>query len=185
MHNKLPGSQVAEQGGHSISKTKIAIGAVVVLVLAGVYGWLWQSGALEALSSEQALRDQIQRLGIWGPLGIIALMTTAIVITPSPSGPIALVAGAAFGPVWGTLYIVIGAEAGAIIAFWIARCLGYEAVQRWSKAGPLLERLRRSRSQLWLMAIVFASRLVPFISFDAVSYLLTRSCSLEIGNLRV
>ena len=115
MHNKLPGSQVAEQGGHSISKTKIAIGAVVVLVLAGVYGWLWQSGALEALSSEQALRDQIQRLGIWGPLGIIALMTTAIVITPSPSGPIALVAGAAFGPVWGTLYIVIGAEAGAIV----------------------------------------------------------------------
>jgi hypothetical protein len=49
----------------------------------------------------------------------------------------------------------------------------------------MLERLRRSRSQLWLMAIVFASRLVPFISFDAVSYLLTRSCSLEIGNLRV
>jgi len=97
-------------------------------------------------------------------------MTAAIVMSPIPSGPIALVAGAAFGPVLGTVYTVIGAEAGAIIAFWVARCLGYEAVRRWAKTAPLLERLRRSRSQTWLMAIVFASRLVPFISFDAISY---------------
>ncbi len=97
-------------------------------------------------------------------------MTAAIVMSPIPSGPIALVAGAAFGPVLGTVYTVIGAEAGAIIAFWIARCLGYEAVRRWAKAASLLERLGRSRSQTWLMAIVFASRLVPFISFDAISY---------------
>lgn len=83
-------------------------------------------------------RAKIRRLGIWGPLGIIGLMTAAIVMSPIPSGPIALVAGAAFGPVLGTVYTVIGAEAGAIIAFWIARCLGYEAVRRWAKAAPLL-----------------------------------------------
>ncbi len=153
-----------------ISKTKIAVGAAVVLVLAGLYWWLWRSGALTALGDEQTLRDQIQRLGIWAPLGIIVLMTAAIVMSPIPSGPIALVAGAAFGPVLGTAYVVIGAEAGAIVAFWIARCLGYEAVRRWSKAGRLLDWLGRGRSQTWLMAIVFASRLVPFISFDAVSY---------------
>ncbi|MBA3516902.1 MAG: TVP38/TMEM64 family protein, partial [Rhizobiales bacterium] len=50
---------------------KIATGAAILLVLAGIYWWLWESGALEALGDEQALRDQIQRLGIWGPLGII------------------------------------------------------------------------------------------------------------------
>lgn len=153
-----------------MSWANIAIGAVVVLVLTAAYWWLWQSGALEALRDEQALRDQIRRFGIWGPLVIILLMAAAIVMTPIPSGPIALVAGAAFGPVWGTVYIAVGAEAGAIIAFSISRCLGFEAVRHWSKAGPLLERLRESRSQTWLMAIVFASRLVPFISFDAVSY---------------
>ncbi len=153
-----------------LSKAKIATGAAVLLALAAIYWWLSESGALTALGDEQVLRDQIQRLGIWGPLGIIGLMTAAIVMSPIPSGPIALVAGAAFGPVLGTVYTVIGAEAGAIIAFWIARCLGYEAVRRWAKAASLLERLGRSRSQTWLMAIVFASRLVPFISFDAISY---------------
>lgn len=160
----------SRDGDHPISKVKVAVGVVVVLVLAGIYWWLWRSGALEALSNEQVLQNQVQRLGIWGPLGIIVLMTAAIVMSPIPSGPIALVAGAAFGPVLGTVYTVIGAEAGAIIAFFIARCLGYEAVRRWAKAGPTLKWLRRRRSQVWLMAIVFASRLVPFISFDAVSY---------------
>jgi len=48
-----------------LSKTKIATGAAILLVLAGIYWWLWESGALEALGDEQALRDQIQRLGIW------------------------------------------------------------------------------------------------------------------------
>lgn len=161
---------VTEPSDRPVSKSKISVGAVVLLVVVGLYWWLWQSGSLDALGDKQALRDQIQRLGIWGPVGIMVLMTAAIVMSPIPSGPIALVAGAAFGPMMGTVYTVIGAVAGAVIAFWIARCLGYEAVRRWSRAGPLVEWLGRRRSQTWLMGIVFASRLVPFISFDAVSY---------------
>jgi uncharacterized membrane protein YdjX (TVP38/TMEM64 family) len=155
---------------HPLSLVKFAIGIAVVLVLAGAYWWLWRSGELETLGDEHALKDQIRRLGIWAPIAIIGLMTAAIVATPIPSGPIAMVAGAVFGPVLGTIYVVAGAEAGAIIAFLIARCLGYETIRHWSKAGPLLDSLRKSRSQTWLMTIVFASRLVPFISFDAVSY---------------
>jgi uncharacterized membrane protein YdjX (TVP38/TMEM64 family) len=156
--------------GRPVSTTKIAIGILLVAALAGGYWWLWQSGALDWIADKQALRGYIQRFGIWGPLAMIALMAGAIVLSPIPSGPIAMVAGASFGPLLGTVYTVIGAEAGAVMAFWIARWLGFEAVRNWTRAAPLVERLRRSRSQNWLMAIVFASRLVPFISFDAVSY---------------
>ncbi len=95
-------------------------------------------------------------------------MTAAIVMSPIPSGPIALVAGAIYGPLWGTVFIVVGAEAGSVIAFWIARCLGYEAVRGWVE--QRIPSITQQRSQSTLMAIVFASRLVPFISFDAVSY---------------
>ena len=66
--------------------------------------------------------------------------------------------------------MVIGAELGAVIAFLIARWLGYEAVRRWSGADRMMSYLSRERSQLWLMAVVFVSRLLPFVSFDAVSY---------------
>jgi uncharacterized membrane protein YdjX (TVP38/TMEM64 family) len=153
-----------------VSRATIAFGAAILLALVGLYWSLWKTGALPILADEQTLRAWIDSLGFWGPLAIIVLMVSAIVMSPIPSGPIAMVAGAAYGPLWGTVYVVIGAEAGALIAFGLARCLGYAAVRRWARVRLLLRRLSQRRSQAWLMAIVFASRLAPFISFDAISY---------------
>jgi uncharacterized membrane protein YdjX (TVP38/TMEM64 family) len=149
---------------------KIALGAVVVLALVAAYWGLWQTGALSTLTNKQALREWINQLGAWGPLAIITLMVAAIVVSPIPSGPIAMAAGAAYGPIWGAAWVVVGAEAGAIIAFSLARHLGYDIVRRWARVRPLLSRLEQHRSQTWLMAIVLVSRLIPFLSFDAVSY---------------
>jgi len=149
---------------------KIAVGAVVVIVLVGLYWALSEAGVLSILGDKQTLREWIVRLGLWGPLAIVALMTVAIVMSPIPSGLIAIISGAVYGPLWGTAYVVAGAELGAVVAFSITRCLGYEAVRRWPSARMLIGRLSGSRSQAALMAIVFGSRLVPFISFDAVSY---------------
>lgn len=164
-------SQRVREGDDPVSKAKIALGAAAALALVLLWWSLSETGMLSSFEDEQALRELVEGLGSWGPLIIIALMTAAIVMSPIPSGPIALVAGAAYGPVWGTVYIVVGAEAGAVIAFWIARCLGYEAVRRWWPAArSMLDRFGQNRSQTWLMAVVFGSRLVPFISFDAVSY---------------
>ncbi len=152
-------------------KTPRLVGGVAVLVgLAALYWVLMETGTLSTLTNKQALREWVGQLGFWGPLAIIAMMIAAIVMSPIPSGPIAMVAGATYGPVWGTAYVVIGAEAGALIAFCIARLLGYEAMQGWSRIRPMLNWLEKDRSQTGLMLVVFASRLVPFISFDAVSY---------------
>ncbi|BBM06243.1 hypothetical protein HAALTHF_53340n [Vreelandella aquamarina] len=87
-------------------------------------------------------------------MAIIFMMITAIVMSPIPSGPIAMVAGAIYGPVWGTAYVVIGAEAGALLAFCIARLFGYEVMQRWSRTRPILNWLGKERSQTGLMLIV-------------------------------
>ena len=98
---------------------------------------------------------------------MIGLMTLAILVSPIPSAPVAVAAGAAYGHIWGTLYVLLGAEAGALAAFGVARLLGYEALHRWFG-----ERLSAGLlgSQNGLMGIVFVSRLLPFISFDLVSY---------------
>lgn len=152
------------------SPLKIIVGAVAVLALVGIYYAVVRSGALPNLGDDQQLRRLVETWGAWGPLLIMILMAAAIVMSPIPSGPIALVAGAAYGPLLGALYIVVGAEAGAIVAFWIARCLGYESLRCWPAARRLLHKLERRRSQTGLMLAVFLSRLLPFISFDAVSY---------------
>jgi uncharacterized membrane protein YdjX (TVP38/TMEM64 family) len=148
----------------------IAGGVAVLLGVAAIYWLLSEAGLTAALWDRNLLRHRIDQLGAWGPVALIALEALAIIVTPIPSGPIAVVGGAVFGPLWGTLYVVAGAVAGALIAFLIARCFGYEAVRRWSGSQKLMAMLSQHRSQWWLMAVVFATRLVPFISFDAVSY---------------
>lgn len=149
------------------TRIRIVAAGVLVLAMAGVYWLLRETGALATIADGDALRRFIVGLGVSGPIAVVGLMTLAILVSPIPSAPIALAAGAAYGHTWGTAYIVIGAELGALGAFGIGRLLGHDALHRWF--GDRLPRTRL-RSQGALMAIVFASRLLPFVSFDVVSY---------------
>jgi uncharacterized membrane protein YdjX (TVP38/TMEM64 family) len=150
-----------------IAGTRIWILGAVVLALVAAYWLLHQTGVLATLLDVHALRRAIMDLGMLGPVAVIGFMILAILVSPIPSAPIALAAGALYGHTWGTLYILIGAELGALGAFALARLLGRDAVQRW-----LGSRLPQTRlgTQGSLMAVVFVSRLLPFISFDVVSY---------------
>lgn len=84
-----------------------------------------------------------------------------------PSAPIALAAGAAYGHTIGTIYVAAGSELGAIIAFFIGRLASSEDLHKWVDTRISKKVLG---SQNALMATVFISRLLPFISFDMVSY---------------
>lgn len=157
----------ATGSGDGVPWARIAAGFAMLGALVALYGILWKSGALDTLMDGAALRARIDELGLLGPLAVVALMTAAIVLSPIPSAPIALAAGAAYGNVWGTVYVLIGAEAGALIAFAIARLFHFDVVERFVEKGSSVRFLG---SQNTLMAIVFVSRLLPFISFDVVSY---------------
>ena len=109
----------------------------------------------------------VAEAGLWGPFVIVTLMTVAVVASPIPSAPIALAAGAAYGHIWGTVLIVIGAELGALIAFALARVLGHDVLRR--VFGDKLD-AGLLGSQTALTVTVFASRLMPFVSFDMISY---------------
>jgi uncharacterized membrane protein YdjX (TVP38/TMEM64 family) len=139
------------------------------VVLAGLVALFYASGASAYFPdlSRENIDLMVERAGLWGPALIVGLMVLAVVASPIPSAPIALVAGAAYGHVQGAILVLLGAEVGAIIAFVLARLLGRETVQRL-----LGERINMGLlgSQNVLMLTVFASRLMPFISFDMVSY---------------
>jgi uncharacterized membrane protein YdjX (TVP38/TMEM64 family) len=146
---------------------RIGKGAAVVLILLGIWWLLDLTGFLQYFTSVGALQDQIERLGFWGPTVVMALMAANIVVSPLPSAPILFAAGAAYGPWWGTFWVLAGAEIGALIAFFLARWLGADIVQKWFGESPAL---RIIGDQTTLMGIVFVSRLVPFMSFDLISY---------------
>ena len=147
--------------------TRLALPGGIIAALVVAYIVLSRSGVTAFLEDGAALKAWINHLGPLGPLAIIGLLALAVVISPIPSAPVALTAGAAYGHTVGTLYVVLGAELGAVIAFAIARMVGKVTVQRWF--GPPLTQTMIG-SQNTLMWIVFLSRLLPFISFDMVSY---------------
>ena len=118
--------------------------------------------------NQENVSELAARAGLWGPVVIVGLMTVAVVFSPIPSAPIALASGAVYGHAMGAVFVVIGAESGALIAFGLARVLGRDTMRRWFGDRP--GNLGLLGSQNVLMWIVFASRLMPFVSFDLVSY---------------
>ena len=152
-------------------RRRLAAGLAVLALAGGTYVLLSVTGALAPLMESDGLRRTVESLGAAGPLLVVALMALAIVMSPIPSAPIALAAGAAYGHLWGTVYVAGGSLAGAVAAFSISRYFGYETVARFLGGRPtsgLLDRFLQSQTAL--MAAVFATRLMPFLSFDIVSY---------------
>lgn len=150
---------------------RVLAGSAAIGCLAAGYFLLNRSGLVEHVGDTEALKNTVRELGVAGPLLIVALMTLAIVMSPIPSAPIALAAGAAYGHWWGTLWVAIGSEAGALIAFSLARFVGGPGLRGWlarQSAATFLHHFLRSQNAL--TAAVFASRLLPFLSFDVISY---------------
>ena len=146
---------------------RLALLLLLVLGLLLAYYLLQRYGLLDDITDADRLRSRVDGLGVWGPLILVGVMALAIVINPIPSAPIALAAGAAYGHTWGTVYVVAGATLGALAAFGIARLLGHELLSRLLGRQVIPGWLG---SQNTLTAMVFVSRLLPFLSFDLVSY---------------
>lgn len=160
-------SKPQRSGARGSVKQLLLRAAIVVFVIVGGFFLIDMYSGIR-FTDPAAVRQAVETLGAAGPLLVVMLIAVAVVMTPIPSAPIALAAGAAYGHVWGTLYVALGAEIGALTAFGIARFVGYEAVM--ARFGSRLTSVKLLGSQNTLMAIVFGTRLVPFISFDFISY---------------
>ncbi len=109
----------------------------------------------------------LQGFGTLAPMVYMLAMAAAVVISPIPSIPLDVAAGAFFGPLMGTVYSVLGAEVGALISFLIARLLGREVITRWLKTDIGFCHLCAERN---LFIVILIARLLPVFSFDLVSY---------------
>ncbi len=144
---------------------QLKVGALLVLAL-GIYGTVTALDLGEWLHPDR-LAGWLREAGAFGPLLFMLLMAAAVVISPIPSLPLDLAAGAAFGVPLGTTYAVIGAEFGAVVSFLIGRFWGRAALTRILRTEI---RFCERCSDRHLAIFVFLSRLLPVFSFDLVSY---------------
>jgi uncharacterized membrane protein YdjX (TVP38/TMEM64 family) len=112
------------------------------------------------------VRELLGASGALAPFTMIAVMAV-VVMTPIPSLPVDIAAGAYFGPWLGTLYAATGAVIGASMSFAIARRLGRDLVER--VVGGHISFCTTCSDRL-LTRLVLVARLIPIVSFKVVSY---------------
>jgi uncharacterized membrane protein YdjX (TVP38/TMEM64 family)/rhodanese-related sulfurtransferase len=115
-----------------------------------------------------ALTGWVAAAGAAGPLVFMAVYALATVLF-LPGSLLTLAGGALFGPVWGTLYNLIGATLGATLAFLIARYVAADWVQ--ARAAGIGQRLVQGvEAEGW--RFVAFTRLVPLFPFNLLNYAL-------------
>lgn len=140
--------------------------AVLVLLLVTLGVLVWREAPPE-LFDPNWIEEFLAGGGRLAPLVYVLLRVVAIVVTVVPNAPLDIAGGMLFGPFWGTIYSLLGSEAGAIACFLLARHLGREAIAR------LLHRditFSNRIARRHLAYIVLFARLEPVFSFALVSY---------------
>jgi len=139
---------------------------ILVLLLAAVGVIVWHETPPELFSPDW-ITEFLQQAGWLAPLFYMFLRVIAIVVTVVPNAPLDIAGGMLFGPFWGTVYALLGSEAGAIACFLLARQMGREAITRLLHQDITFSN-RIARRQL--AYIVTIARLEPVFSFALVSY---------------
>lgn len=154
---------------------KWILAAVIPIAVAGVIIFVeplrtWLAAVLGLLGSLdiQKVTEYIRSLGIWGPLISFALMILQSVVAPLPAFVLTFANAAVFGWVWGALLSWSSAMAGAALCYGIAKLYGRDAVARLTSVSAV-ESVDAFFAKHGKYAILIA-RLLPFISFDIVSY---------------
>jgi len=112
------------------------------------------------------LIEWLRSAGPWAPVVYMLVFSIAPVLF-LPGAPIAIAGGALFGPMWGTIYSIVAATAGASLAFQISRRLAGEWAER--KAGGIVKRLKEGVEEEGWRFVAF-TRLVPLFPFNLLNY---------------
>ena len=118
--------------------------------------------------------DQVIKLirswGVAAPLMSVLLMITQAIVSPIPAFLVTAANGMVFGSFWGALISWIGALMGALTSFYIARLFGNVALRKIVRNQRTVEFIRHAGEKRGFYVILL-SRLLPFISFDIISYM--------------
>lgn len=115
-----------------------------------------------------AAREYILSFGMWAPVVSFFLMVFQSVAAPLPAFVITFANAGLFGWVKGAALSWTSAMVGAILCFAIARLYGRSVVEKFTTRRALKEvDVFFEKYGKWAVLI---ARLLPFISFDIVSY---------------
>ena len=112
--------------------------------------------------------DWVEGLGALGPIAFI-LGYMAATVAFIPGSVLTLAAGAIFGLGQGVVYVMIGATAGASLAFLLARSVAREAIAQRVAGNPKFAAIDRAVGRDGFKIVVLL-RLSPVFPFNMLNY---------------
>ena len=156
---------------HKKSRIILLLVVLIGFVLGGIYHrriWEYCLELTAAFQSIETARAYIAGYGALAPVVSAILMVFQSVIAPLPAFLITFANGTLFGFWWGSLLSWSSSMVGAAFCFYIARYLGIQRITRLISQ-PAVEKANDFVEKYGTYAILIA-RLMPFISFDVISY---------------
>ncbi len=124
----------------TVSRFCITAYAAGVFFAVGFYVLL-RTGLYEILRTEGGIEELLDRSGsrVLAVFLFILLQFLQVIVLPIPS-TVTVAAGAlVFGPLWGSIFSLIGIVLGSLVAFWIGRYAGFRVVA-WLVGKDTLEK---------------------------------------------
>ena len=151
----------------------IKIGVLVLCILAYIFvkplnAAINQAVFMLRMVNVDAIKEYILSFGIWAPIISFLLMVFQSLIAPLPAFVITFANAGLFGWWKGAILSWSSAMVGAVLCFCIAKFYGRGVVERLTSKNAL-EKVDVFFDKYGKYAILIA-RLLPFISFDIVSY---------------
>lgn len=148
--------------------------ALILLGIAAVYFFLFTTTGQRLRADPRALGVDFHHLVSRHPILSLLLMIVIYVLLTSLMAPVwwvQVLAGYAFGFTWGTVYSVLAATCGAVVAFAISRFVAADFFHQ--RVESHLSRLRRIDDHLGNngLLVVMVIRLLHFIPFGISNYL--------------
>jgi uncharacterized membrane protein YdjX (TVP38/TMEM64 family) len=113
----------------SREKEKKFLKYALLIGIVFVVGYFAARPHLGILFDVEQMRNFIESFGPWGPLALIVIQASQVLIAPIPGPVTGAAAGYAFGVFWGTIYGFIGLAIGSTIAILAAKIYGRPFVE--------------------------------------------------------
>ncbi|MGF1478306.1 MAG: TVP38/TMEM64 family protein [Cyanophyceae cyanobacterium] len=125
-------------------------------------------GPLKVLFNQDFLVEQLDMFACCAAI-LFILIYTVITVAGVPGTILTIAGGVVFGLAWGTLWSVLGATLGAMGAFWTARYLLHDWIEKRFGQQPMLIKFKQAVRR-YPFSFVLAVRFVPITPFNAINF---------------
>ncbi len=151
----------------------IALILIVVILIAATIYMIPIMKQIKTPEGQSQLKEKITNTGITGILILFGLELAQVVLAVLPGEPIELLAGICFGPIWGTIFLMISVFIVTCIIYFLVKKLGRDFIYEFFSEEKVnkLENSKLFRDEKKIEMVMMILFLIPGTPKDLLVYI--------------